>query len=213
MSNNSLRLKCWEPVQGHKVCNKCMEMKPITSFHKKLNGLSTHCKQCRSLDEKARYELNKNEIKANVKKYRVLNIEKVALTKAENYKKNADSIKLKVSVYAKNHVDDIKKYSSIWRTENREVVRVHNQNYRIKKRENGGVLSKELPARLLRLQKGKCACCAQPLGNNYHLDHIMPLTLGGTNTDDNIQLLRARCNMQKHAKHPIDFMRSRGFLL
>jgi 5-methylcytosine-specific restriction endonuclease McrA len=52
-----------------------------------------------------------------------------------------------------------------------------------------------------------------PLGDNYHIDHIMPLALGGSNTDDNIQLLRQRCNNQKCAKHPVDFMQSRGFLL
>ena len=46
-----------------------------------------------------------------------------------------------------------------------------------------------------------------------HLDHIMPLALGGSNTDDNIQLLRARCNLQKRAKHPVDFMRERGYLI
>lgn len=35
----------------------------------------------------------------------------------------------------------------------------------------------------------------------------------GTNTDDNIQLLRKLCNLQKSAKHPVDFMQQRGFLL
>jgi len=36
---------------------------------------------------------------------------------------------------------------------------------------------------------------------------------GGSNTDDNMQLLRKLCNLQKHAKHPVDFMQERGFLL
>jgi 5-methylcytosine-specific restriction endonuclease McrA len=81
------------------------------------------------------------------------------------------------------------------------------------KKETGGKLSSKLAARLFVLQKGKCACCLQPLGDDYHIDHIMPLALGGTNTDDNIQLLRAKCNLQKNAKHPVDFMQQRGFLL
>ena len=37
--------------------------------------------------------------------------------------------------------------------------------------------------------------------------------LGGLNADSNMQLLRAECNLQKSAKHPVDFMQSRGFLL
>ena len=79
---------------------------------------------------------------------------------------------------------------------------------------SGGRLSKGLAAKLFAMQRGRCACgCKQPLGDDYHLDHRMPLVLGGANTDDNMQLLRKICNLQKHAKHPIDFMRQRGFLI
>lgn len=67
--------------------------------------------------------------------------------------------------------------------------------------------------KLYELQRGKCACCCKPLGNNYHLDHRVPLARGGRNEDCNMQLLRAKCNMQKSAKDPIEFMQERGFLL
>ena len=60
---------------------------------------------------------------------------------------------------------------------------------------------------------GKCVCCGHPLSDNYHLDHIVPIALGGANEDWNIQLLRGECNLQKHAKHPVNFMQSKGFLL
>jgi len=74
--------------------------------------------------------------------------------------------------------------------------------------------SPNLSEKLFVLQKGICACgCQQPLGRDYHLDHRMPLALGGTNTDDNVQLLTKLCNLQKGKKHPIDFMQSRGFLI
>lgn len=60
---------------------------------------------------------------------------------------------------------------------------------------------------------GKCPCCKQPLGDEFHLDHVIPLALGGPNTDDNMQLLRKTCNLQKSAKHPVQYMQERGFLL
>lgn len=101
-----------------------------------------------------------------------------------------------------------------WRADHPEAVRTIRQNRRARKLAAGGTLSTDIAERLLKLQRGKCACgCDQPLGDDYHLDHRMPLALGGTNTDDNMQLLRKRCNLQKHAKHPVDFMQSRGFLL
>jgi 5-methylcytosine-specific restriction endonuclease McrA len=65
-----------------------------------------------------------------------------------------------------------------------------------------GKLSQDIEMRLFAAQNGLCVCCGCNLGNNYHVDHIMPLALGGTNTDDNVQLLRAECNMRKAAKHP-----------
>ena len=100
-----------------------------------------------------------------------------------------------------------------WAKANPEATRLHNQNRRAKERINGGVLSKGLSAKLFKLQRGKCACCSLPLGDDYHLDHVLPIALGGPNVDDNIQLLRQRCNQQKNAKHPVEFMQSRGFLL
>jgi len=82
-----------------------------------------------------------------------------------------------------------------------------------KKRANGGYLSIGIIKKLFALQKGKCACCGIPLGDDYHLDHIMPISLGGKNNDWNVQLLRKLCNLQKQNKHPVEFMQSRGFLL
>jgi 5-methylcytosine-specific restriction endonuclease McrA len=92
-------------------------------------------------------------------------------------------------------------------------MRIYRANRRARELEAGGTLSKGLRTKLFDLQRGKCACCGKPLGNDFHLDHIVPLKLGGSNTDDNIQLLRAACNMQKGAKDPIEFMQSRGNLL
>ena len=114
--------------------------------------------------------------------------------------------------YAKNY--EVRKLSqAAWAKANPEARRNYNHNRRARRLESGGTLSKDLSAQLFKLQKGKCPCCKQPLGDNYHLDHIVPIALGGSNTDDNIQLLRATCNHQKHAKHPIDFMQQKGFLL
>lgn len=103
--------------------------------------------------------------------------------------------------------------AAAWNAAHPERRRELTQNRRAKLRAIGGGLSKGLTERLYSLQRGKCACCREPLGKNYHLDHIMPLALGGANTDDNMQLLRQRCNTRKNAKHPVDYMQSKGYLL
>lgn len=103
--------------------------------------------------------------------------------------------------------------ASAWNAKHPEIRRELTQNRRAKIRATGEKLSKGIVEKLFALQKGMCPCCALPLGSNYHLDHIVPLFLGGENTDENMQLLRQRCNNQKNKKHPVDFMQSRGFLL
>jgi len=45
------------------------------------------------------------------------------------------------------------------------------------------------------------------------VDHIYPIALGGTNEGSNLQLLCRFCNRSKGAKHPVDYMQKRGFLL
>lgn len=62
-------------------------------------------------------------------------------------------------------------------------------------------------------QHGNCAACHSKLNGVYHVDHVIPLKRGGNNSRRNIQILCPPCNMEKSAKDPIDFMRSKGLLL
>lgn len=50
-------------------------------------------------------------------------------------------------------------------------------------------------------QKGKCYWCNSKLAK-YHVDHIVPLSRGGSNWPDNIVIACPTCNCSKHAKLP-----------
>jgi 5-methylcytosine-specific restriction endonuclease McrA len=65
---------------------------------------------------------------------------------------------------------------------------------------------------LLLKQRGCCAACGGDEGP-WHLDHVMPLCLGGADDLENLQVLCAPCNLRKGRKDPIDFARSIGRLL
>lgn len=65
--------------------------------------------------------------------------------------------------------------------------------------------------RIQKAQKGKCACCGKRA--ELHIDHIVPISRGGSNWPRNIQLLCKPCNSRKHAKDPIQFMQEMGALL
>jgi len=156
---------------------------------------------------------NKEKVKASNLKFRQANPEKIRAISMAYRKLNPEKVSAATKLWRLENQAIVKAYSRAYAAANPEARRIQTQNRNARKRANGGTLSKGLSAKLFKLQKGKCACCSLPLGNNFHLDHILPITLGGPNIDSNIQLLRQRCNNQKSAKHPVDFMQGRGFLL
>lgn len=67
---------------------------------------------------------------------------------------------------------------------------------------------------ILKAQGHKCGYCRADLRKTKkHLDHIVPLALGGSNDRTNLQYLCAPCNLSKGAKDPIVFAQERGLLL
>lgn len=66
---------------------------------------------------------------------------------------------------------------------------------------------------LFQRQRGKCAYCAKPIRNGYHVDHVIPLARGGTNWIANIALACAKCNITKGATDPLEFARRLGRLV
>lgn len=158
-------------------------------------------------------EENKDKYLAKEAAYRAANKEKIANRAKEKRLSDIENARRKdAEKYAANPAKALAA-SSKWRRNNPERSRAIWHKRRARKASSGGELSCDIEKKLFISQRGKCACCGLPLGDDYHLDHRMPLALGGSNTDDNIQLLRKLCNLQKGAKHPVDFMQSRGFLL
>ena len=99
-----------------------------------------------------------------------------------------------------------------WKERNKPLLRVYKQTRRARVAASGGVLSADIAERLFTSQRGKCTNCNGKLAE-YHLDHIMPLALGGVNEDSNMQLLCPSCNWRKNAMHPVDFAQKEGRLL
>ena len=75
-----------------------------------------------------------------------------------------------------------------------------------------GTFTRDDIERLYTLQKGRCVFCLEPLGEDFHVDHYLPLARGGANARSNLRLLHEACNLAKSAKHPIDHAKENGLL-
>ena len=187
-----------------KTCGKCGG----NDFYENGKG----CKQCARNSCKAYYLQNKEMFSEKHKKYVINNIEHLKKYQKEYNIKNKNKAQERGKIYRKLNNEKVMLEKKKWHLNNPFARREHEANRRIRKLSGTGRLSKDIVGKLLVLQKTKCPVCKNKL-TKHHLDHIMPLKLGGSNTDNNFQLLCPQCNMQKHAKHPVDFMQEKGYLI
>lgn len=203
-------------VDRMKTCTKCGEAKPVAAFHthaRGRDGLRTNCKACTNASAAAWYAANREKAKANNIAWCAANPEKCRAKSAAWAAANPEKVKKRHAAWLAANPEKVRAHASKWAKANPEARRIHGHNRRARKRANGGRLSPGLAAKLFKLQKGKCACCHVSIADGNHLDHRIPVALGGPNEDWNMQLLCGPCNMSKGAKHPVDFMQQRGFLL
>jgi 5-methylcytosine-specific restriction endonuclease McrA len=170
------------------------------------------CRPCANKKRRERYSLNKSNFLERNKIWSNKNKESVLAKIKEWCIKNPNKVKEYKAKYVKLHKEETILRTKEWQRKNKERLSVHRRNRRARLKNAEGIISTKIVDKLMFNQRGMCIVCRKKL-NKYHLDHIMPLALGGSNKDSNMQLLCPSCNLKKSAKHPIDFMQSMGFLI
>ncbi len=179
-----------------KACTKCKEVKPLSDFYKLHDGKQHQCKVCQKAFHKKHYEQNAEIMRQRAKDYRANNPEKVAQTrrnwKRANKEKNVQSVVRYQQKYPEKHIARTSK----WRKENQDKYRNYSQSRRTKKLQNGvfAISDKELQ-NILSMPCANCGSKDRPT-----LDHIIPISLGGTHSVGNLQTLCMPCNSSKGNK-------------
>jgi len=163
---------------------------------------------------------NPEAYKASVNRY--LATEKAKATRRAYYLAHAEEIKRRAKEHALNNPDRVlanrRAYYQAnkalveqrvreWNAANPEGPRTRGRNYRARLNAAEGSHTAEDVKRLHAEQGGQCVYCPKELGDSYHVDHIKPLSRGGSNWPSNLQLLCARCNNNKRATDPDEYAR------
>ena len=139
--------------------------------------------------------------------YRAKNKDKIRESQRKWYQENKDKAAEKSRADYQANKDAYKERARKSLDRNREQVYVRIRARAVKKRET-------IKSTLLKAQNGRCAYCRSKLiDGKYHIDHIIPVRLGGGNDISNYQLACVPCNITKRAQDPIVFAQSLGRLI
>lgn len=204
-----------------KYCSKCGKLKPLNEFYKdksKKSGYKSQCKECNNTEAKREYartyrDTHIDYYREKHAEYRSRNREKL---KADAKKRRENNPELTKLYYLKNK-ERILKYSHDYhKTEKGKALF---KAARMKRRGAKNLGDRDITLeKLYNLSDGVCALCGGKCdyedyvfqgdyfiaGNRYpSIDHIKPLSKGGSHTWDNVQLAHRQCNSIKSNKEAV----------
>lgn len=210
-----------EAVENLTLCQNCREKQ--AAANKKWSSKPEN-KEKTKLRSKNHYEKNKREITERIKqyqkdhpeqrreiskKYKTNNAEKVKTRIKAHYEANKERLTAVTREYHRTHREQISAKDKLYCKNNPEKVRIKGHNYRARLR-NVFVCAVN-PTEIFERDGWICKICNEPVDRNAHhndskypsVDHIIPITKGGTHEPANVQCAHRGCNSSKSNKYPI----------
>ena len=168
--------------------------------------------------ERARHARNPGYFK----RHYAANAERIKARTLAAYHANPGPTRARVKEWRERHPDRVLELRQAWYEVNKPIVvqrvtdwnaahpeakLVRCRNYRARVNGAEGSHTAADISALFDAQGGACVYCKRQLGAGYHVDHIHPLSRGGSNWPTNLQLLCARCNNNKRATDPAEYAR------
>jgi 5-methylcytosine-specific restriction endonuclease McrA len=199
----------------YKACSKCKQVKLLSDFHKSKAAKSGHkpaCKDCKYLDNKVYRSNNPDRVREIKKAWNLRNPEKIKAYREikRNYNYSIVYDREKAKIYYENNKEKLRARCRTWRANNHAKARELERNYRLANPHIGRLQNHRRKA--LKYKNGvykitkkdcqkimskPCFYCGEKAA---HLDHVIPLALGGRHSIGNLVASCMKCNTSKHKK-------------
>lgn len=222
-------------------CVPCGEEKPFTTeyfYRSKKNtlGLSFICKECTKARSRKRHYDNRDDANARAREYAANHREEAkqrakkwlednheyatAYLRDRYWREKEQGIKRPRNLdprkdrerkerYVQRHPERRKK--SVLAYTHSPKGRAAHQNRRAAVNSAEGKHTADDLRLLYELQEERCAYCGITLHGEYHVDHMMPVSRGGSNWPDNLAVSCEECNLSKGAKTLDEWTAMRGW--
>ena len=139
---------------------------------------------------KANYDANREARIEHNREYRASHLDEEKVNYARYYSEHRAAYIARAAAWGRAHPDE---------------HRARTNRYRARKYAAPGTHTKADIAAQRTRQHGKCYWCGENVGRHYHVDHVIPISKGGSNGPENIVIACAPCNLGKGAKMPWEF--------
>lgn len=179
-------------LSAEKQCASCQNLYPRSTyyFHRdkgRRDGLCHRCKQCAKEHRRKHYQ----EHHEHYRKYARIHAEQC----------NQHNRKYRLS-----HKEKVKCYNAQYRAKNYERVLAWNRRREALRRGAIGTYTIQQIQEQYERQKGACYYCKVKVGKKYHIDHVVPISRGGSNDISNLVISCPTCNLRKNDKLPHEWL-------
>ncbi len=156
-----------------------------------------------------RYVCHREEIKTAVNAYYWRDPERARLAKKieriehperfqaqdDKYRSSGQAQRAAAEWYARN-AEGERERTKLWRAAHPEEVYQMGRQRRARKMAVVSVPYSRTT--IYQRDQGICQICRMPVGQKWHIDHIVPLSRGASDTPENVQLAHPHCNQVKY---------------
>lgn len=201
---------------GKKRCNECGIIKPLSEFRYRADRdcYEYTCRNC-TAKRKRRYAIeNRDKVRIHkarwykkrlkedpnyFHKHYMKNREASQKRRRQYYEKHKDGLRAYARQYYAEHRQEIIAYQKKYNAENPDKVRARRIRRRSRESGSGGSYTAKEWQALCDKYGNRCLCC-ESSDEPLTVDHIVPISKGGSSDIDNLQPLCKSCNCSKQDK-------------